>query len=208
MSFSDDNSGYTIPYPYTSIEYQKFEYELDFINYIAPIIQDQIENLKYLNVVVDLDIYNPHLDSIILNELVYIDNNYLRIHNIDEILDNDIEKRLIFAYLYELFSYDLIQNIIPKILVQFKLQIDDLFIIDILDFKEKLFKVLKNILDSYIEVSNILSNDTITDFEFNKNKIIFYLDLFDTDLTSFRENVLSHILVDYSIEIQCNTIGY
>lgn len=208
MSFSDDNSGYTIPYPYTSIEYQKFEYELDFINYIAPIIQDQIENLKYLNVVVDLDIYNPHLDSIILNELVYIDNNYLRIHNIDEILDNDIEKRLIFAYLYELFSYDLIQNIIPKILVQFKLQIDDLFIIDILDFKEKLFKVLKNILDSYIEVSNILSNDTITDFEFNKNKIIFYLDLFDTDLTLFRENVLSHILVDYSIEIQCNMIKY
>lgn len=208
MSFSDDNSGYTIPYPYTSIEYQKYEYELDFINYIAPIIQDQIENLKYLNVVVDLDIYNPHLDSIILNELVYIDNNYLRIHNIDEILDNDIEKRLIFAYLYELFSYDLIQNIIPKILVQFKLQIDDLFIIDILDFKEKLFKVLKNILDSYIEVSNILSNDTITEFEFNKNKIIFYLDLFDTDLTLFRENVLSHILVDYSIEIQCNMVKY
>ena len=199
--FSNDNEGFSIPYPYLSKEYQNIQDQLERAQYICPLIHEQIEKLVHLDQIAEIDLKNPYLDEIIELELAYVNQCYISLHNLDQILDNDIQKRLVFSYIYELIVKDLINDIVPKLLKQFDITIEDLIVIDSVQLKEKIFSVLKSILDNYNKLYSSLTdkNDLI---EFNRSKYIFYLDLFDTDLELFRDNVLFVILNNYDVTIE------
>ena len=199
--FSDDNQGFSIPYPYLSKEYQKIQDHLERAQYVCPLIHEQIEKLVHLNQIADIDLKNPYLDEIIELELAYINEFYISIHNLDQILDNDVQKRIVFTYLYELIVKDLINEIIPKLLKRFDITIEDLIVIDSVQLKEKIFSTLKYILDNNNDLYSNLK-DKPPSIEFNRSKYIFYLDLFDTDLDLFRDNLLFVILNSYDVVIE------
>ena len=199
--FSDDNHGFSIPYPYLSKEYQNIQDQLERAQYICPLIHEQIEKLVHLNQIADIDLKNPYLDEIIELELAYINEFYIPIHNLDQIFDSDAQKRIVFAYLYELIVKDLINEIIPKLLKRFEITIEDLIVMDAVQLKEKIFSTLKYILDNYNTLYSNLKDKNLS-IEFNRSKYIFYLDLFDTDLNLFRDNLLFVILNSYDVVIE------
>ena len=72
---------------------------------------------------------------------------------------------------------------------------------DAVQLKEKIFSTLKYILDNYNTLYSNLKNKNLS-IEFNRSKYIFYLDLFDTDLNLFRDNLLFVILNSYDVVIE------
>ena len=88
--FSNDNEGFSIPYPYLSKEYQNIQDQLERAQYICPLIHEQIEKLVHLDQIAEIDLKNPYLDEIIELELAYVNQFYISIHNLDQILDNEI----------------------------------------------------------------------------------------------------------------------
>lgn len=199
MPFEDENNEFEIKYPVTSLEYINSENNYYDIEMIAPILQNQIENLNDLLIVQDFDLYSPFLDRFIQLELVYIEDNYINIHNIEEIINNDIQRRIIFIYLYELLTQDLIKKILPKILENNGYDAEDLLLLDQETFKEELFQVLKYYNDLHGILDSNIDNESV---KFESVKFTFYLDLFDTDLTKFQENVIQDLVMKYEDEIE------
>lgn len=202
--FYDDNNELNIYYPNTSSISYKLENDFENIQTIAPLIENQIKNLNDLAHVYDFDLYSPYIINFITDELEYINKNYFHLHNFDTIIDNDFQLRLVFSYLYELITMDLITKIIPQIinLNDDILTLDDLLLLDITEIKQKIFKVLQNQLKTFNEIKKeitqpIDSETNISEFEYNSIKYTFYLDLFDSDLTDFNDNVLSILVIKY-----------
>jgi len=143
---------------------------------IPELIYNQIVHLEniginYLNIDPDYE-YD-------FNLLKYMHENYIPIHGYDDILQNELKATLIFKYCYELYVLDMINEIIPYIK-----QIDDDD-----NLKTHLFNFIKMRIDNMNILSEVVNID--------KSKYLFYLDLFDSDLTNFKENYLTKVYSKY-----------
>lgn len=201
-SFYDPNNAVSLRYPLLSKENLYCEIELAEINEIIPIIQTQIEKLNELLIPQDFNIYSPYLDDFVEDELVFIDNNYFNLHNFDEMMDNEVQSRLIFSYLYELIVTDLIEDLIPSILKNNDYTSQDLLVLDLNELKSEIFKVLQAKNKTFKKIkSTINESDKYNEFQYNSMKYTYYFDLFDSDLENFRNNLLHPIIVKYQDEI-------
>ena len=198
--FYDDNNELNIYYPVNSPQTYNLEDDFENIQTITPLIENQIRNLNDLTHTYDFNIYSPYLTQFIADQLDYINSNYFYLHNFDNIIENDIQSRIIFSYLYELITLDLLTKIIPQIfLADSDLKLNDLLLIDEVELKQKIFKVLHKQLSIFNKVKKEITTSRykISDFEYQSLKYTYYLDLFDSDLSGFNDNVLSILLIKY-----------
>lgn len=201
-SFYDPNNCVSLRYPLLSKENLFCEIELAEVNEVIPVIQNQIENLNELLIPQDFNIYSPYLDDFVEDEFIYINQNYFNLHNYDEILDNEVQARLIFSYLYELIVQDLLEDILPNILKNNDYKAQDLLILDLIELKSIIFKHLENKLKTFGKVKNTIDDSSDYDLvEFTRMKYTYYFDLFDSDLENFRNNLLHPIIIKYEDEI-------
>ena len=198
--FYDDNNELNIYYPVNSPQTYNLEDDFENIQTITPLIENQIRNLNDLTHTYDFNIYSPYLTQFIADQLDYINSNYFYLHNFDNIIENDIQSRIIFSYLYELITLDLLTKIIPQIfLADSDLKLNDLLLIDEVELKQKIFKVLHKQLSIFNKLKKEITTSRykISDFEYQSLKYTYYLDLFDSDLSGFNDNVLSILLIKY-----------
>lgn len=207
--FYNDNEELNIYYPVNTPITYNLEEDFENIQTIMPLIENQIKNLTDLFHTYEFNVYSPFLNIFISDQLEYINDNYIMIHNFDSIIDNDIQSRIIFMYLYELLVVDLVQEIIPEILNRnLDLELQDLILLDNDILKRYLFNVIESKVENFNKIKSTIKNNSnheITPFEYKSLKYTFYLDLFDSDLDNFKENVIQPLIIKYKDEIEAFT---
>jgi hypothetical protein len=163
------------------------------------LIQEQIE-LQYIeleNLGIDFIGSNIIKDELYIDFITYVDESYVPIINIQNILDNAIQLQIIGKNLYELLCIDIVNDIIPKLLKY--LDIQNSYEIELLDqsfIKNGLFNIGKLRLINLNKIIKInKTNPTIS------NEIIKYglfIDLIDNNIESFLENYIIPISKKYA----------
>lgn len=201
--FYDDNNELNIYYPVNSSMTYKLEEDFENIQVIMPLVSNQIHNLENLFHIYEFKIFSPYIDTFIIDELEFINDNYLMLHNIDDILDDNVQSKIVFQYLYELIVNDLLTQIIPNILSKHDdLKINDLLLIDIDTLKKYIFEILKIKNDNFNKIKNNISNINVSNFYYKSLKYTWLMDLFDSDLELFKNNLLDPLLIKYQDEIE------
>lgn len=203
MNFYDSNQGLSITVPQISAEQANIEMDMEDSLVVAPIIQDQIENLNDLLNPIEFDVFSNVLSDFIESEIEFIHNNYIQIHDLDNIMENENQVSLTFAFLYDLIVSEMIEYILPNVIKHQDIALQDLILLDSSKLKESIFSVIKLKLDKLNEIRKI-TKDSSLDLDFTILKYTWYYDLFDSDLTEFKENVVTTIVLKYETELSAN----
>lgn len=203
MNFYDSNQGLSITVPQISAEQANIEMDMEDSLVVAPIIQDQIENLNDLLNPIEFDVFSNVLSDFIESEIEFIHNNYIQIHDLDNIMENENQVSLTFAFLYDLIVSEMIEYILPNVIKHQDIALQDLILLDSSKLKESIFSVIKLKLDKLNEIRKI-AKDSSLDLDFTILKYTWYYDLFDSDLTEFKENVVTTIVLKYETELSAN----
>ena len=198
--FFDSNRNMTLFVPLITKEQTIIEDKLENANTIMEVVQQQIENLNDLCNDIDFDLHESSIDDYIEDALAYINEHYFIIHDLEQSIDNNYQMRLIFAFMYDLITTDLIKYIIPQVTKLAGFDLKDLILLDVDQLKEKIFISIKTRVDQLNSLKNNLTDDSL-DINYEVLKFTWYYDLFDTDLIKFQENLLTPLILKYEVEI-------
>ena len=118
-------------------------------------------------------------------------------------MENENQVSLTFAFLYDLIVSEMIEYILPNVIKHQDITPQDLILLDSSKLKESIFSVIKSKLDKLNEIRKI-TKDSSLDLDFTILKYTWYYDLFDSDLTEFKENVVTTIVLKYETELSAN----
>jgi len=151
---------------------------------------EQTQEFKYIGDDL-INNYQVYEYEIFYEFLEYIDDNVLKINDIDIIL-NDIETTVRIGYfIYQILYIDLIYKYIPRLL-QKEGQKTFEYIIS-LEYTELRDKILDLLMDKS-ELLNIGNSKSTPALDLEKLKISISMELFNNDLEDFCENFLYNIL--------------
>lgn len=198
--FFDSNRDMTLFVPLITKEQVIIEDKLEDTSTIMEVIQQQIENLNDLCNTIDFDLHEASIDDYVEDALSYVNDHYLTIHDLEQSIENNYQMRLLFAFIYDLITTDLIKHIIPQVTKLAGFELRDLILLDIDQLKEKIFIAIKNRVDHLNSLKDGLTDESL-DVNYEVLKFTWYYDLFDTDLVKFQENLLTPLLLKYEVEI-------
>jgi len=163
----------------------------------AKVIERQIEAFDDLdiNLLENFEISN----NILIDVLLFVNNNYIMIQGIETIISDPNTLNKVGSYVYELFTVELLNYILPKILLNLDLKDpSDLTVLAYDGFKSTLQQItlerLLSIKELYVKSgSSELYNQLI--------KWTFYHDLFDSDLEQFFDQVIRILVNLYNTKI-------
>jgi hypothetical protein len=184
-------------------EYIKFTADQEKREQLNLSIKDQYQNFNNLGInLLDNDNDVILSDNNIADMIDFVNANYITVNNIDYIIVTAKSIQVVGRYLYELICIDLLNDIIPRILTTYKLSTVDLLSTDHDKIKEYLIQIT---MDKIIAMRDILSDTNNVNIKMMLYKWSFYLDLFDNDLETFRNEVLTPIIIKYQIQLFANS---
>lgn len=169
---------------------------------LADIVERQIEDLQDLghNLFDDSKIDNSTLTDV----LMYVNENYIPIPYIETIIvdPNTIDK--VGRFTYELFVVELLNYIVPKMLLALDLKDPtELPMVDYDGFKSTLKQVTLDRLESIRKLYTSSGNEELYTLVL---KWTFYYDLFDGNLENFIERVITIMVNTYDTKITSKMI--
>ena len=198
--FFDANRDMTLFVPLITKEQVIIEDKLEDTSTIMEVVQQQIENLNDLCNTIDFDLHEASIDDYVEDALTYVNEHYLTIHDLEQSIENNYQMRLLFAFIYDLITTDLIKHIIPQVTKLAGFELRDLILLDIDQLKEKIFIAIKNRVDHLNSLKDALTDESL-DVNYEVLKFTWYYDLFDTELVKFQENLLTPLILKYEVEI-------
>lgn len=198
--FFDSNRDMTLFVPLITKEQVIIEDKLEDTSTIMEVVQQQIENLNDLCNTIDFDLHEASIDDYVEDALTYVNDHYLTIHDLEQSIENNYQMRLLFAFIYDLITTDLIKHIIPQVTKLAGFELRDLILLDIDQLKEKIFIAIKNRVDHLNSLKDALTDESL-DVNYEVLKFTWYYDLFDTELVKFQENLLTPLILKYEVEI-------
>jgi len=171
---------------------------------LSDVVERQIQNF------IDLD-HNLFDEDVLSNNtladvLLYTDKNYISIPGIETVLVDPTTLNKIGRYVYELFTVELLNFIIPEMLLTLGINDPTDLISNNYDtIKVTLHQVVakkrSGISDVYLKSGNQEMYDQLL-------KWTFYQDLFDANLEDFIERVLTILVNDYDVKIFTKLIRF
>jgi hypothetical protein len=198
--FFDSNRDMTLFVPLITKEQVIIEDKLEDTSTIMEVVQQQIENLNDLCNTIDFDLHEASIDDYVEDALTYVNDHYLTIHDLEQSIENNYQMRLLFAFIYDLITTDLIKHIIPQVTKLAGFELRDLILLDVDQLKEKIFIAIKNRVDHLNSLKDALTDESL-DVNYEVLKFTWYYDLFDTELVKFQENLLTPLILKYEVEI-------
>lgn len=198
--FFDSNRDMTLFVPLITKEQVIIENKLEDTSTIMEVVQQQIENLNDLCNTIDFDLHEASIDDYVEDALSYVNEHYLTIHDLEQSIENNYQMRLLFAFIYDLITTDLIKHIVPQVTKLAGFELRDLILLDIDQLKEKIFIAIKSRVDHLNSLKDNLTDESL-DVNYEVLKFTWYYDLFDTDLIKFQENLLTPLILKYEVEI-------
>ena len=198
--FFDSNRDMTLFVPLITKEQVIIENKLEDTSTIMEVVQQQIENLNDLCNTIDFDLHEASIDDYVEDALSYVNEHYLTIHDLEQSIENNYQMRLLFAFIYDLITTDLIKHVVPQVTKLAGFELRDLILLDIDQLKEKIFIAIKSRVDHLNSLKDNLTDESL-DVNYEVLKFTWYYDLFDTDLIKFQENLLTPLILKYEVEI-------
>ena len=177
--------------------------EIDYIErqrLLLSIVERQIHELTNLNYnLFDDDDEIEVGNTILVDVLLFIDANYISIPGIETIILDPNTVSKIGRYAYELFTVELLNYIVPKMLLSLGLNDPtELIVLPYDGFKSKINQITLERLTSIKELYVKSGNEALYA---ELLKWTFYLDLFDANLENFIDRVIVAITNDYNSKI-------
>jgi len=165
---------------------------------LLSVVERQIHELTDL----DYNLFNDDEvvgNAILVDILVFINDNYIAIPGIETVISDPNTVSKIGRYAYELFTVELLNYIVPQMLLSLGLNDPtELIVLPYDGFKSKIHQITLKRLTSIKEVYVKSGNEALYD---ELLKWTFYLDLFDTNLEDFIDRVIVAITNDYNSKI-------
>lgn len=169
---------------------------------LADVVERQIQDFEDLgNNLFD----DNELDNFILVDvLTYVAENYIPIPHMETIIVDPSTVSKVGRFAYELFVVDLLDYIIPKMLLQLDLKDPvELPIVNYDGFKSTLKQVVLDRLEGIQRLYKASGSEELYTLVL---KWTFYYDLFDGNLENFIENVITIMVNAYETKITSKLI--
>lgn len=191
------NDDLEVPYSVTSPLKNIDETVTEFQNELRTRIEAQYINFQNLGV--DLTDGTPVADEIFEDLLLFFDEQYIPIVNLDTIIDNPKYTQLFGKYVYQFLVVDLLKYILPRVINMNKFKsCTELLPIEIPALKEML---LQAIIARMTNLRNINSQSSNPHFQNELLKYTFYVDLVDNEISDFVSGFLHPMINAYDIHI-------
>jgi hypothetical protein len=155
----------------------------------------QFKNL--INIGLDYSIDYPEVfdDEELMKELInYVHDNYLPVQDIHLVLGDEIKTKIIGKLLYRFIVLDFPRTLLPRVVKDNEVSLDD---INKIHIRDSVITLLTNKINRLNEILSVRSD--YREMKKNRFKNLFYLQLIDNDLEKFQNEYISPLIeLNYS----------